>query len=94
MAKRKTDLEYRQLSIFDLDEISIEAAHEKWPEGSIVKNICNNKEYTLKKDSGDIVEVFDKEKGYLIMAKADIKLKREPKSDGIYSGCINYNWDF
>ena len=65
--------EYTQLSIFDLVDMPVEGGKERWPEGSIVKNICNNKEYTLKKDEGDIAEVFDKERGYLIMTKADLE---------------------
>ena len=84
MKNKTTESEYKQLSLFDLEDFSVEAGHERWAEGSVVKNICNDKEYTLKKDEGDIVEVFDKDKGYLIMAKADVKLVRQPAREGIF----------
>lgn len=84
MGKKKSDSEYTQLSLFDLEEFAIEEARENWAEGSIVKNICNNKEYTLKKDQGDIVQVFSKESGYLTMCKADIELVSKGKTEGIF----------
>lgn len=48
--------------------------YDRWSDGTIVKNICNNKEYKVKKDEGNIIEVFDSEHGYLIMARADLVL--------------------
>lgn len=45
------------------------------PEGSIVKNNYSNKEYKVVKSSKTaVVEVFDKEHGYLTMARADLKV--------------------
>lgn len=75
--------EYKQLSLFDLEDVSIDGGFEKWSDGSIVKNICNNKDYVVRHDDGDIVEVFDKEKGYLIMAKSDLEMIK-PKTEGIF----------
>ncbi len=54
-----------------------ETKYEKWSDGMNVTNIFNNKEYRVKKDSGNIIEVFDKEMGYLIMARADLTLNRD-----------------
>ncbi len=48
--------------------------YKKWDDGTIVVNIFNNKQYKVKHDEGNIIEVFDKEHGYLIMARADLKL--------------------
>ena len=77
--------EYTQLSLFDFEEEPVEepVAEEivvakdtsKWADGTIVINICNNKEYTVKNDGGDLIEVFDKDRGYLIMARSDLKHK-------------------
>lgn len=45
------------------------------PEGSIVKNNYSNREYKVVKSSKTaVVEVFDKEHGYLTMARADLKV--------------------
>ncbi len=46
--------------------------YNKWNEGLMVRNIFNNKEYKVKRDEGNIIEVFDNEHGYLIMARADL----------------------
>ena len=51
-----------------------EKKYNRWSDGTIVKNICNNKEYSVKRDEGNIIEVFDKEHGYLIMARSDLVL--------------------
>ncbi|MCR5196104.1 MAG: hypothetical protein K6D38_07275 [Pseudobutyrivibrio sp.] len=51
-----------------------EKKYNRWSDGTIVKNICNNKEYRVKRDEGNIIEVFDKEHGYLIMARSDLVL--------------------
>ena len=51
-----------------------EKQYKRWGDGTIVKNICNNKEYRVKRDEGNIIEVFDKEHGYLIMARSDLVL--------------------
>ena len=48
--------------------------YDRWSDGTIVKNICNNKKYKVKKDEGNIIEVFDTEHGYLIMARSDLVL--------------------
>lgn len=48
--------------------------YKKYPEGLEVKNIFNNKIYKVKKDQGNIIEVFDKDYGYLIMARADLEI--------------------
>ena len=66
--------EYKQLSLFDLEETKVETGYEKWADGITVKNICNNKEYKVKHDGGNIIEVFDSDHGYLIMARADLKV--------------------
>ena len=77
----KSTEEYTQLSLFDFDEepVTEEAVvtkdTRKWADGTIVINICNNKEYTVKNDGGDLIEVFDKDRGYLIMARSDLKYK-------------------
>ncbi|MBR4708444.1 MAG: hypothetical protein IKP29_10355 [Pseudobutyrivibrio sp.] len=77
----KSTEEYTQLSLFDFDEepVTEEAVvtkdTSKWADGTIVINICNNKEYTVKNDGGDLIEVFDKDRGYLIMARSDLKYK-------------------
>jgi hypothetical protein len=94
----KNELEFQQMSLFDLTEnldkpkkttkkvekeekseptVKIkkeENSYEKWSDGITVKNICNNKEYKVKHDLGNIIEVFDKDYGYLIMARADLKV--------------------
>lgn len=44
--------EYKQLSLFDLEDVSIDGGFEKWSDGSIVKNICNNKDYVVRHDDG------------------------------------------
>jgi hypothetical protein len=54
---------------------SDKGSYKKLPEGTIVTNACNNKQYKVKKDEGNIIEVFDKEHGYLIMARADLKVE-------------------
>ena len=69
----KSAEEYTQLSLFDFEEEQV--VTDKWVDGTIVINICNNKEYTVKNDGGDLIEVFDKERGYLIMARSDLKYK-------------------
>ena len=77
----KSAEEYTQLSLFDFEEepVAEEAPiikdTSKWADGTIVINICNNKEYTVKNDGGDLIEVFDKDRGYLIMARSDLKYK-------------------
>ncbi len=80
----KSAEEYTQLSLFDFEEEPVEepVVEEtvvkdtgKWADGTIVINICNNKEYIVKNDGGDLIEVFDKERGYLIMARSDLKYK-------------------
>lgn len=78
--------EYEQISLFDYEDSPVEYAHEKWPDGSVVKNICNNKEYTVKNDDGNIIEVFDKDRGYLIMARADLEYLEEKNSSGVLFG--------
>jgi len=67
--------EYTQLSLFDFEEEAVVKDTGKWVDGTIVINICNNKEYTVKNDGGDLIEVFDKDRGYLIMARSDLKYK-------------------
>ena len=69
----KSTEEYTQLSLFDFEEEQV--VTDKWVDGTIVINICNNKEYTVKNDGGDLIEVFDKDRGYLIMARSDLKYK-------------------
>ncbi|SHJ59594.1 hypothetical protein [Pseudobutyrivibrio xylanivorans] len=85
--------EYKQLSLFDLPENTITPNkktsqsqiptqakakdYDKWADGIIVKNVCNNKKYKVKHDNGNIIEVFDNEHGYLIMARADLKVVDE-----------------
>ena len=72
----KSAEEYTQLSLFDFEEEDVVAKDTgKWADGTIVINICNNKEYTVKNDGGDLIEVFDKDRGYLIMARSDLKYK-------------------
>ena len=81
----KNSQEYTQLSLFDFEEEPVEEPvieeavvakdTSKWVDGTIVINICNNKEYTVKNDGGDLIEVFDKDRGYLIMARSDLKYK-------------------
>jgi hypothetical protein len=72
----KSAEEYTQLSLFDFEEEAVVAKDtSKWADGTIVINICNNKEYIVKNDGGDLIEVFDKDRGYLIMARSDLKYK-------------------
>jgi YD repeat-containing protein len=52
----------------------VEKAYSKMPEGVSVKNVCNNKVYKVKKDQGNIIQVFDKDYGYLVMARADLEI--------------------
>ncbi|MBP3263058.1 hypothetical protein [Pseudobutyrivibrio sp.] len=74
--------EYTQLTLFDYENSPIEYNHEKWADGSVVRNICNNKEYTVKNDEGNIIEVFDNDKGYLIMARSDLEYLEEKNNTG------------
>jgi hypothetical protein len=47
--------------------------YEKIVEGTMVKNVCNNKVYKVVKPSlSNIVEVFDQQTGYHTLARADI----------------------
>ena len=57
------------------DSIESEKTYKKILEGTIVTNVCNNKQYKVKKDIGNIIEVFDKDYGYLMMARADLKIE-------------------
>lgn len=78
--------EYTQLTLFDYENSTVEYSQEKWVDGSIVKNICNNKEYTVKNDNGNIIEVFDKDRGYLIMARSDLEYLEEKNNTGVLFG--------
>ncbi|SEB05385.1 hypothetical protein SAMN02910384_03228 [Pseudobutyrivibrio sp. ACV-2] len=78
--------EYTQLTLFDYENSTVEYSQEKWVDGSIVKNICNNKEYTVKNDNGNIIEVFDKDRGYLIMARSDLEYLEEKNNTGVIFG--------
>ena len=69
--------DYQQLSLFDIPQASEEKEYKKWSDGTVVRNVCNNKKYIVKKDDGNIVEVFDKEYGYLSMARADLEIANE-----------------
>lgn len=71
--KPNEEPEFKQLSLFDLKETSKKSGYEKWADGITVKNICNNKEYKVKHDDGNLIEVFDSDHGYLIMARSDLK---------------------
>ena len=86
--KEKTD-DSGQLSIFDItpspkkepdivipdvDKLQEKSTYEKLVDGTIVTNICNNKQYKVKHDNGNIIEVFDDTHGYLIMARSDLKV--------------------
>lgn len=52
-----------------------EKTYDKIPEGTIVRNNYSGKDYkVVKVSNGNTVEVFDKEHGYLTMARADIKV--------------------
>ncbi|SFI30974.1 hypothetical protein SAMN04487830_14018 [Pseudobutyrivibrio sp. OR37] len=79
-------MQYTQLTLFDYENSQVENNHEKWADGTIVKNICNNKEYTVKNDEGNIIEVFDKDKGYLIMARSDLEYLEEKNMTGVLFG--------
>lgn len=59
-----------------IEEINaIEKVYEKIPEGSIVRNIYSNRDYKVVKASdNNVVEVFDKDHGYLTLARSDIKV--------------------
>ena len=49
--------------------------YEKITEGTIVRNVYSNKDYKVVKASdNNMVEVFDKEHGYLTLARADVKV--------------------
>lgn len=84
--KLKNKEEYTQLTLFDYENTTVEYSQEKWADGSIVKNICNNKEYTVKNDDGNIIEVFDKDRGYLIMARSDLEYLEEKNKSGVLFG--------
>ncbi len=73
MKKEKNETGYTQLSLFELEDFKIEEAQARWSEGVFVKNICNNKIYTVKKDYGDIVRVTSKDSGYSTMCKSDLE---------------------
>ena len=77
-----------QMSIFDLppkptEEIDLDAGedetsekkYENWADGSLVTNIYNKKDYRVKHDNGNIIEVYDKEHGYLTMCRSDLTLQ-------------------
>lgn len=72
--KPEEESQFRQLSLFDLQEAPKETKYEKWADGIKVINICNNKEYKVKHNDGNLIEVFDADHGYLIMARADLKI--------------------
>ena len=66
--KRSPEKEaYEQLSLFDIPTT--------WNDGDTVINIYNSKEYLVRNDNGSVVEVFNKDNGYLVMAKSDLQLK-------------------
>ena len=71
--KPNEEPEFKQLSLFDLKETPKKSGYEKWSDGIMVRNICNNKEYKVKHDDGNLIEVFDSDHGYLIMARSDLK---------------------
>lgn len=62
------EIVYEQLSLFDSD-------FTHWKDGDTVINIYNSKEYSVRNDNGSVVEVFNKDNGYLVMAKSDLQLK-------------------
>lgn len=51
------------------------------PEGTIIRNICNDKKYKVIHDSGNVIEVFDSQHGYLIMARADVKVVQKKEGN-------------
>ncbi len=60
-------------SIKEID--AIEKVYEKIPEGAIVRNIYFDRDYKVVKASdNNVVEVFDKDHGYLTLARSDIKV--------------------
>ena len=79
----------QQLSLFDMappkkeekntvlsaDSKEETSTYRKLLEGTIVINICNNKKYKVKRDEGNVIEVFDKDYGYLMMARADLTVE-------------------
>ena len=58
-----------------VDSMEGDKTYKKILEGTVVTNVCNNKQYKVKKDIGNIIEVFDKDYGYLMMARADLKIE-------------------
>ncbi len=72
--KKDDSSEYEQMTLFDMSVFTEEKTYEKWADGTMVKNICDGKQYRVKKDNGNSIEVFDPEHGYLIMARADLKI--------------------
>ncbi len=84
-----TSTDSGQISLFDLQPPTEDSratdlfgptdenqkVYRKFLEGAVVTNICDNKKYKVKKDIGNIIEVFDKDYGYLMMARADLILE-------------------
>ena len=55
-------------------------------DATATKRVLNNKEYTVKNDDGNIIEVFDKDRGYLIMARSDLEYLEEKNGAGVLFG--------
>lgn len=75
ISNRQSNLVSEKESADDLKGVDFrEREYPLISEGTVVVNICSNKSYKVTKSSkSNIVEVFDKDHGYLIMARADIK---------------------
>ena len=76
--------EYTQATLDDYinnnDNVSLgdNIIYPRIAEGSIVRNIYNNKDYkVVKPTENNVIEVFDRDSGYLIFARADVKVMVE-----------------
>ena len=86
---KEENKDMQQLSLFDMappkkeekttvlstDSKEETSTYRKLLEGTIVINTCNNKKYKVKRDEGNVIEVFDKDYGYLMMARADLTVE-------------------
>lgn len=71
------DIENKQQELIKSQSISVQTTkskYNKWNDGLKVRNIFNQKVYKVKRDDGNLIEVFDHEYGYLIMARADLEI--------------------
>ena len=76
--KEITVLEKKIKSSSSSEKIDVQFAEDKnynvLPIGATVENIYSHKRYTVQQDMKNVIEVSSSESGYLIMARADLKI--------------------